>query len=97
MWLVVEASTGRRTLVVDFMQTANPFYRAWSALLPNGVTENGHDVVGYVVWGGVLAALALWGWRAVGRRQHVHDLNLRTTDAESAAVARKYVGAAIPS
>ena len=27
MWLVVEASTGRRTLVVDFMQTANPIYR----------------------------------------------------------------------
>ena len=76
MWLVAEASTGRRTLVVDFMQTANPFYRAWSALLPNGVTENGHDVIGYVVCGVVLAALAVWGWRAVptaGRAAHFRD------------------------
>ncbi len=82
MWLVVEASTGRRTLVVDFMQTANPIYRAWSALLPNGMTENGHDVVGYVVWGAVIAALAVWGWRAgesestVTRSTHTERIRL---------------------
>lgn len=34
-WLVVEATTGRLTLVVDFAATANPLYRAWSLLLPD--------------------------------------------------------------
>ncbi len=63
MWLVVEASTGRHTLVVDFMQTANPLYRAWADVLPNGVTENAYDIAGFIVWGGVVLALAIWGWQ----------------------------------
>jgi hypothetical protein len=73
MWLVVEASTGRRTLVADFMQTANPIYRAWTALLPNGMSENRHDVVGYVVWGAVLAAPAVWGWREALPAERIRD------------------------
>jgi hypothetical protein len=67
MWLVVEASTGRHTLVVDFMQTANPLYRAWAGALPNGVTENAYDILGFVVWGGIVFTLAIWGWRAGAR------------------------------
>jgi hypothetical protein len=85
LWLVWEASTGRRTFVVDFMLTSNPLYRAWSALLPNGVTENGHDAIGYVVWGAVLAALALWGWRAADPTPR----NLRSAAADAAAGTRR--------
>lgn len=65
MWLVVEASTDRRTLVVDFFQTANPFYRAWSAVLPDGRLDTTTDVFGFVVWSAVLAGLAVVGWRSV--------------------------------
>lgn len=90
VWLVVEASTGRRTFVVDFMLTGNPVYRAWSVLLPNGITENGHDVVGYVVWGAVLVALAAWGWRAAPDPDPDSDpRNLRRPAADSAAGTRR--------
>jgi hypothetical protein len=65
LWMVVEASTGRRTLVVDFFSTANPVYRFWSGLLPDGRIGSADDVVGFVAWGLVLAALAVVGWRSV--------------------------------
>lgn len=63
MWSVVEASSGRRTLVVDFMLTSNPLYRVWSSSMPNGMTQGTRDAIGYLAWGLVLAGLALWGWR----------------------------------
>ena len=62
MWLVVEASTGRRTLVVDFEQTANPVYRAWSAGLPDHRHFDGRAVALTVVWTVVVAAMGVWGW-----------------------------------
>jgi hypothetical protein len=71
MWLAVEASTARRTLIVDFFQTANPLYSGWSALLPNGATESVTDVVGFVVWAAVLIALAFFGWRSVAPQARV--------------------------
>lgn len=64
LWLVVEASTGRRTLVVDFFETTNPLYRAWSTLLPDGGLVS-TDAAGLVIWSVVLAALAVAGWRSV--------------------------------
>ena len=51
-WLVFEASTGRRTLVVDFAETANPWYALWSRLLP--------DHGAYAVTGADLALTAFW-------------------------------------
>ena len=65
MWLVVEASTDRRTLVVDFFETANPVYRAWSAGLPDGRLDTAADVVGFAVSAVVLISLAVAGWRSV--------------------------------
>ena len=35
LWLVVEVLSRDLTLVVDFYETSNPLYRAWSALLPD--------------------------------------------------------------
>lgn len=63
MWLVVEASTGRRTLVVDFFDTSNPWYRAWSALLPDHQRFAATDVVATIAWTLVLAGLAAATWR----------------------------------
>ena len=62
VWLVVEASTGRRTLIVDFEQTANPVYVAWSTLLPDHRHFEGGAVALTVAWTVVLAALGAWGW-----------------------------------
>jgi hypothetical protein len=68
VWLVVEASTDRGTLIVDFFETANPLYQGWSTVLPNGATESASDIVGFVVWGLTLVGLAFAGWRSV--REH---------------------------
>ena len=62
VWLVVEASTGRRTLIVDFEQTANPVYQAWSTLLPDHRHFEGGAVALTVAWTVVVAALGAWGW-----------------------------------
>jgi hypothetical protein len=68
MWLVGEASTGRRTIVVDFFETANPLYRAWSQLLPDGRLGSTADVIGFVVWGALVIVLAAVGWCSVAPR-----------------------------
>lgn len=65
MWVAVESSNGSRTLVVDFFETSNPAYRAWSSLLPDGGLGSAVDVAGFVCWGLVLALLAVGGWRSV--------------------------------
>ncbi len=62
LWLVVEASTGRRTLVVDFEETANPVYQVWSALLPDHRHFEGGSVALTVAWAAVMAATGVWGW-----------------------------------
>ncbi len=62
VWLVVEASTGRRTLIVDFEQTANPVYQAWSTLLPDHRHFEGGAVALTVAWTVVVAAFGAWGW-----------------------------------
>ena len=62
VWLVVEASTGRRTLIVDFEQTANPVYQAWSTLLPDHRHFDGGAVAVTIVWTAVVAAMGVWGW-----------------------------------
>ena len=62
VWLVVEASTGRRTLIVDFEETANPVYQAWSALLPDHRHFEGGAVALTVAWAAAVIATGVWGW-----------------------------------
>lgn len=64
MWLAVEASTDRRTLVVDFDETSNPWYRAWSELLPDHRLDGPWDQTLTIIWLAILAATALATWRA---------------------------------
>lgn len=62
VWLVVEASTGRRTLIVDFEETANPVYQAWSARLPDHRHFEGGAVALTVTWTAAVIATGVWGW-----------------------------------
>lgn len=77
MWLAVEASTGRRTLVVDFFDTVNPLYRAWALLLPDGRLGSTLDVAGFVVWGALAVCLAVAGWRSVPPHAEPASLDTR--------------------
>ncbi|MEM8922549.1 MAG: hypothetical protein AAGD35_03535 [Actinomycetota bacterium] len=65
LWLVWEASTDRRTLIVDFVDTTNPWYQAWSTLFPDqrsyGVT--GGNLVITTLWTIGLLAVAAAVWR----------------------------------
>lgn len=65
-WLVMEASTGRRTLIVDFTETASPFYRLWSPLFPDFRTGETGDAVLTVGWTVLLFAGAGCAWRWAG-------------------------------
>ena len=60
LWLVVESSTGRRTLVTDFEPTANPVYRAWRVLLPDYRDFDTTAVALTVVWASALVVAAVW-------------------------------------
>lgn len=60
LWLVVESSTGRRTLVTDFEATSNPVYRAWRVLLPDHRDFDATAVTLTLVWALALAAMGLW-------------------------------------
>ncbi len=62
LWLVVESSTGRRTLIVDFEETANPVYQAWSALLPDHRRFTGASTALTAVWTTAIVAAALLVW-----------------------------------
>ena len=62
LWLVVESSTGSRTLVTDFEPTANPVYRAWSVLLPDHRIFDGMSIALTAVWSVLLAVAAVWAW-----------------------------------
>lgn len=50
VWLAVEASTGRRTLVVDFAETASWPHRAVAALLPDGLIGGVGNDLSLGVW-----------------------------------------------
>ncbi len=66
LWLVFEASTGRRTLVVDFEETANPWYGLWRRALPDHRVYSTGDMVLTALWVGifVVGGISLWRWRA---------------------------------
>ncbi len=59
LWLAVEASTDRRTLVVDFAETAAPFYRLVSPWFPDGIAGGTANDLGLLAWAAVLVALSV--------------------------------------
>jgi hypothetical protein len=63
-WLVVAVLAGRRTLIVDFEQTANPLYRAWRAVLPDYRHPSVDDWVLQAVWLAVLAVAVVVALRS---------------------------------
>ncbi len=67
LWLVVEASTGRNTIIVDFESTSNPGRRWWSTLFPDLRDPGVTDWVGSWVWTVALLASAAVAWRVSGR------------------------------
>jgi hypothetical protein len=68
-WLVVEVLRRRRTLIVDFEATADPLYRAWRTVLPDGRSPSLRDGVLLVGWLGALAVAALLAGRRVSPRR----------------------------
>lgn len=66
-WLVVEASTGRKTLIVDFTETTSPLYRTWSLLLPDHRSPETLDVVLTVLWAVALLWFSVLAWRDGGQ------------------------------
>lgn len=63
-WLFVQGRRGQLTMVVDFFDTTNPVYRAWSRLLPDYIVLSTGDWVLHAIWVAVAFALALGtGWR----------------------------------
>jgi hypothetical protein len=63
-WLLTETFAGRRTLIVDFFDTAAPTVWVARALLPDSAHPSGSDEVLFVLWVGVLAGLLAVGWRS---------------------------------
>jgi hypothetical protein len=60
---------GRRTLIVDFESTADPVYRAWRTVLPDGRSPSLRDVILLVCWLGGLAVAAVVAARRVSPRR----------------------------
>ncbi len=61
-WTTFEAVTRRRALVVDFTSTANPLYRLWRLVLPDGRAATTGDDVLLSVWAVAVLASAGAGW-----------------------------------
>lgn len=57
LWLAVEASTGRRTLIVDFSETAAPAVRLLAPLFPDGMRHATLDTALLIGWTMTLLAL----------------------------------------
>jgi hypothetical protein len=68
LWLAVEATTGHATLVVDFVDTRAPFYRALRSITPDGMRASGLDDAVLAGWAVVLIVLAISGWRSAASR-----------------------------
>jgi len=63
LWLVVESSTGRHTLIVDFERTTNPWYRVWQVLLPDHQVMSVTDHVLTAAWAAVVILGCWWVWK----------------------------------
>jgi hypothetical protein len=80
-WTAFEAATRRRTLVVDFEQTANPWYRLWRLALPDGRGSGLALDLHTAGWWALLAVGVAVGWRvaATARPQPVHRRRAATS------------------
>lgn len=69
-WLILawEASTGRRALIVDFYETASPWFQAWRALLPDHQRFGVWDSVLTLVWLAIVGASVYAAWRRAAPR-----------------------------
>ena len=67
LWLAVESTIGRRTLVIDFAETTAPFYRMLSPLFPDGITGGGANDLGLLAWTVAVIGGALWAGGQSGR------------------------------
>jgi hypothetical protein len=76
VWFTVESIFWDRRIIINFWETGNPWYRAWSLTLPDGRFQPAGTDLLRAVWFVVLAGLALWGWRSVGTRSRPEDLNI---------------------
>lgn len=68
VWLAIESSTGRRTLVIDFAATAAVPYRWWRSVLPAGLGGGSADGLLLAVWAVAIGAAMAIGARSVTRR-----------------------------
>ena len=62
LWLAAEATTGRRTLIVDFAATSAPAYRLVRPLFADGMPGGSAPAL-LVPWSLALVALLAVGWR----------------------------------
>ena len=62
VWVVAEGLGGSLTWAVDFFETGNPLYRAWSALLPDYSNLGARTWALHAAWIALAAGLAAWGW-----------------------------------
>lgn len=70
-WLAAQAATGELTWIVDFFEIADPWYRAWSLLLPDYLDVTRATWIRHGCWLVVLAGVATWSRRRAGRGQPV--------------------------
>lgn len=68
LWLAVESSVGRLRLIINWFETANPFYRAWRWALPDYLSPSTWTWPLHWLWVAVLLGLFVLGWRREGVR-----------------------------
>jgi hypothetical protein len=61
-WMVGEGLGGGLTWAVDFFETSYPWYRGWSALLPDYTDAAARTWALHALWIVLAAGLAAWGW-----------------------------------
>lgn len=68
-WLAAQAAVRELTWIVDFFETADPWYRFWRHALPDYLDVTATTWVLHAVWLAVVAVAAAWGWRSAATRQ----------------------------
>ncbi len=63
LFLAWEASTDRRTLIIDFEQTANPWYQLWRLVLPNHRRMDPIDIMLTALWTATIGLVCLATFR----------------------------------
>ncbi len=83
-WVAVEGALGRIAWVVDLQDTANPVYRAWSAVLPDYLPVSDATWPLHWAWTAALMAAAALAARPEGGYRRL-DLRVRSGRHERAA------------